>query len=87
MSIFDILLDTLFVGLALIMLLVSFLSYKRHLNRKLALVSASFLLYSLLAICVLVSTLFNWSSTQMSVELVLFNIGILLLQYLSMVRS
>ena len=87
MLIVDVVLDTIFVGLALIIFLVSFLSWRRHPDRKIALVSASFLLYALLAIFVLFSTLFSWSATQMSAELVLVNIGILFLQYLSLVKS
>jgi hypothetical protein len=87
MSLIDLLLRIIFAGLALILFSVSILSYRRHLEWKLALISFSYLAYAALAILLLLSGLFNWPGLEMGITLIVLSIVALLLQYISIARS
>jgi len=86
MSPLDIFLGFCFVGFSIILLLVSFLAYRRRPERRMLFVLLAFLLYAFLSTLTLVAGLLALTELGMSSYLVVLNLGILFLLYLAVVK-
>jgi len=86
MTPWDLFIHLLFVGLCLILLAVSAVSYRRFREARLAFVTGAFLLYSVVAVVALLSGIFEWEGLSMGPAMVLLNVGVLLCLYASLIR-
>ncbi|MFP4197944.1 MAG: hypothetical protein ACLFS6_09940 [Methanomassiliicoccales archaeon] len=82
----ELFLQVCYAGFSLILLLVSLSAYRRYGQRRLAVVSAAFLLFLLSSGLVLASGILFWDGFEMSTPLVAINLAILLFLYLSIVK-
>lgn len=81
-------LAVLLAGLSLLLLSVSLISYRRIGNVKLLFVSMAFLLFFIKALVLILSLLFNsWSEFGMRWELLMLDVIIIVMLYLSIARK
>jgi hypothetical protein len=74
----------LLAGLAMLLFVVSLISYRRVKNKKILLISIAFLLFFIKALLLITSILANtWSEFGMRAELLIFDVIIVVMLYLS----
>jgi hypothetical protein len=86
MTPFDLFLNACFAGFALLLAIISLKAYRRHGEPRLAIVTGSFAIYSLLAVLVLVAPFLGWNDLQMNSYLVILNLAILLSLYFALLK-
>ncbi|QLH75037.1 MAG: hypothetical protein HPY73_06020 [Methanomassiliicoccales archaeon] len=87
MSPLELFLGMVFAGMSLMVLSISLMALRRHKEIKMYLVSLAFVLYSLMAVLNLLADVIEWGVWHMSIEVLSFNIGIILSIYMAIVKG
>ncbi|MEM0448776.1 MAG: hypothetical protein QW520_03020 [Methanomassiliicoccales archaeon] len=82
----DLFLRFCFVGFSIILVTISLFALKRSKEVRIALVSASFLLFAILALLVFLSSFMGLREFEMSATVVLFQLLVLALLYLAILK-
>lgn len=82
----DLFLRACFAGFSIILLVVSLAAVRRTRKGRMVMVSAAFAAFATLSVLVLLSSFMGWPELEMSALVVVFQLAVLVLLYLSILK-